>query len=261
MTGIDRYSDYDNFAWMYNRHWGSRFTPGALAVLGELVLPEIPAGAAILDLCCGTGQLAGYLSEAGYDVTGIDGSEEMLKYAGENAPVVDFMCDDARTFNLSPSFDLVTSFFDSLNHVMTIEELAYVFKNVYRCLLEEGLFIFDMNLEPGFLDKWQGYYGIIEDDHVCLFPQSYDAGKRVARFDATMFRLTDYWYRSDVTLLQKCYSVDEITAALSEAGFSILDTFEYTLEKGRKDLTADSGRAFFLCEKNRLIEDSISRPA
>ncbi|UCD09389.1 MAG: methyltransferase domain-containing protein [Dehalococcoidales bacterium] len=247
--GKKRYTDYDDFAWMYNRHWGSRFTPGALAVLGELVLPEISAGAAVLDLCCGTGQLASYLSVEGYNVAGIDGSEEMLKYARENAPGVDFICDDARTFNLPTSFDLVTSFFDSLNHVMTIEELTSVFRNVFSCLLKEGLFIFDMNLEPGFLAKWQGYYGIVEEDHVCLFPQSYDPEKRIARFDATMFRLSDYWYRSDVTLLEKCYSAEEISNALSEAEFFILDTFEYTVESGRQDLTADSGRAFFLCEK------------
>ncbi|HEY95660.1 MAG TPA: class I SAM-dependent methyltransferase [Dehalococcoidia bacterium] len=249
MRESNRYSDYDDFAWMYNRHWGSRFTPLALAVLGELVLPEISAGAAILDLCCGTGQLARFLSEEGYDVTGIDGSEKMLKYAREIAPGVRFICEDARTFDLPPSFDLVTSFFDSLNHVMTIKELTAVFRNVYSCLLEEGLFIFDMNLEPGFFAQWQGYYGIVEDDHVCLFPQSYDPEKRIARFDATMFRLTDYWYRSDVTLLEKCYSVEEIRNALTEAGFSTLDAFEYTLEKGRQDLTVDSGRAFFLCEK------------
>ena len=124
MRESNRYSDYDDFAWMYNRHWGSRFTPLALAVLGELVLPEISAGAAILDLCCGTGQLARFLSEEGYDVTGIDGSEKMLKYAREIAPGVRFICEDARTFDLPPSFDLVTSFFDSLNHVMTIKDVT-----------------------------------------------------------------------------------------------------------------------------------------
>jgi hypothetical protein len=64
-----------------------------------------------------------------------------------------------------------------------------------------------------------------------------------------MFRLTDFWYRSDVTLLEKCYSLEEIRNSLSEAGFFILDTFEYTLENGRQDLNDDSGRAFFLCEK------------
>ena len=52
-----RYTDYDGFAWIYNKHWGSRFTPGALAVLGEMVLPEIAPDATILALCCGTGEL------------------------------------------------------------------------------------------------------------------------------------------------------------------------------------------------------------
>src|SRR4030042_3587050 len=146
MTGKNRYSDYDDFAWMYNRHWGSRFTPGALAVRGEMVLPEISADAAVLDLCCGTGQLANLLSDEGYHVTGIDGSEKMLKYARENAPGVDFVSDDARTFNLPPSFVLVPSFFDSLNHVMTIEEMTSVFRNVYSCLFEGGLFVFALNL-------------------------------------------------------------------------------------------------------------------
>jgi hypothetical protein len=132
---------------------------------------------------------------------------------------------------------------------MTVGELKTVFSNVYSCLENGGLFVFDMNLELGYLSKWQGYYGIVEEDNVCLFPQSYDPETRVARFDATVFRLTDYWYRSDVTLLQKCYSVEEIREALREAGLNISDVFSYTLEEGRQDLTGDSDRAFFLCRK------------
>ena len=135
------------------------------------------------------------------------------------------------------------------NENVSVEELKSVFRNVYSCLLDEGLFVFDMNLEPGFLTQWQGYFGIVEDDHVCLFPQSYDPEKRIARFDATILRLTDYWYRSDVTLLEKCYSVEEIEDTLSETGFLIMDTFDYSLEFGRQDLTTNSGRIFFLCEK------------
>ena len=72
------YSDYDPFAWVYNRHWGNNFTALALLVLDRLVLPYLPARARILDLCCGTGQLARALSARGYQVTGLDGSKEML---------------------------------------------------------------------------------------------------------------------------------------------------------------------------------------
>jgi len=69
------YSDYDPFAWVYNKHWGDSFTQHALPVLEKLVLPHLPAKARILDLCCGTGQLAQVLIERGYQVTVLDGSE------------------------------------------------------------------------------------------------------------------------------------------------------------------------------------------
>ncbi|NWF71134.1 MAG: hypothetical protein HXY40_18785 [Chloroflexi bacterium] len=35
------YSDYDDFAWVYNRYWGD-FSVRALPVLEQLVLPHIP---------------------------------------------------------------------------------------------------------------------------------------------------------------------------------------------------------------------------
>ena len=79
------YSDYDPFAWVYNKYWGNEFTPRVFPILEQLVLRELPAGARVLDLCCGTGQLAGTLTALGYRVTGVDGSTEMLRFARENA--------------------------------------------------------------------------------------------------------------------------------------------------------------------------------
>ena len=243
-------SAYDTFAWVYNRHWGTQFTPRAVAVLDEVILPALSSDAAILDLCCGTGQLAAILSDRGYRVTGIDGSEEMLKYARDNAPETGFIHADACEFSLPETFDLVTSFFDSLNHVMTLEELERVFRNVRSCLKPGGLFLFDFNLEAGYLDHWKGYNGIVEDDHVCVFPLEYDAQNRLARFDAVIFRLIEgCWYRSEVHLTQRAYTVDEVRAALERAGMAVTCLFAYDAAAGRQELSADSGRAFFLCRK------------
>jgi hypothetical protein len=49
---MTRYSDYDPFAWVYNKHWGN-FSRRIFPVLDELILKNIPARAHILDLCCG----------------------------------------------------------------------------------------------------------------------------------------------------------------------------------------------------------------
>ena len=82
---MKRYTDYDNFAWLYNQEWGA-FGENIFPALKIIAGDKLPDGAKILDLCCGTGQLAKVLTEKGYQVTGIDGSAEMLRYAKENAP-------------------------------------------------------------------------------------------------------------------------------------------------------------------------------
>jgi SAM-dependent methyltransferase len=244
------YSDYDPFARVYNKHWGNSFTQYALRVLEMLVLPNLPAEARILDLCCGTGQLARILSERGYRVTGLDGSAEMLRFARENAPGVEFIHDDARTFRLPPVYHAVISAFDSLNHVMTLEELTFVFRNVYAALREGGLFLFDLNMEAGYRTTWNDNFGIVEDDMVCVVRSGYLAEERTARFDATIFRRRQNWERSDITLFQKCYTEGEVRSALESAGLSEIHACSYNLHLDLRPLTEDAERAFFLCEKS-----------
>lgn len=250
------YSDYDPFARVYNKHWGNSFTQHALPVLEELVLPHLPGKARILDLCCGTGQLAHILTERGYRVTGLDGSEEMLRFARENAPEVEFIHDDARTFRLPPVYHAAISTFDSLNHVMTLEELTSVFRNVHAALREGGLFLFDLNMEGGYRVTWNDNFGIVEDDLVCVVRSSYRPEEHTARFDATIFRRQESWQRSDITLFQKCYSEAEVLSALGTAGFSETRTYTYDLYLNLQNLTADSERAFFLCHNPAAADGS-----
>jgi len=246
---VTTYSDYDPFAWVYNRHWGNNFTALALLVLDRLVLPYLPARARILDLCCGTGQLARALSARGYQVTGLDGSKEMLRFARENAPDCEFLHADARSFKLPAVYHAVVSVFDSLNHIMSLGELTSVFSNVYATLLSGGLFLFDLNTEEGYRVSWNDNFGIVEEDHVCVVRCCYHPEERTARFDATIFRLTDYWYRSDVTLLQKCYSEAEVRSALESAGFTQIRAFACGEEQELGELTEESVRAFFISQK------------
>ena len=118
---MKRYTDYDAFAWLYNREWGTFgsniFFPALKVIAGD----KLHDGARIIDLCCGTGQLAEVLVQKGYKVTGLDGSAKMLRYARRNAPAAKFILGDARTFNLPAKYDAVFSTFDSLNHIMTLE--------------------------------------------------------------------------------------------------------------------------------------------
>jgi len=246
---VTHYSDYDRFAWVYNKHWGNEFTHLALQVLEKLVFPHLLAKARILDLCCGTGQLAQALISRGYRVTGLDQSAEMLRFARENAPSGEFIVDDARSFKLPAVYHAVVSTFDSLNHIMSLEELTDVFGNVYAALQKGGLFLFDLNMEAGYRICWNDNFGIVEDDHVCVVRTSYRPEERTARFDTTIFSLQEGWHRSDVTLFQKCYSEAEVQSALKVTGFTKIQCYAYNEQLALEKLAGETERAFFICQK------------
>lgn len=246
----DRYSDYDPFAWIYNKHWGS-FATQVVPVLERLVLNDLPPGARILDLCCGTGQLAHALSAQGFSMTGIDGSESMIAIARENAPDAAFRVDDARDFTIDVEFHAALSTFDSLNHVMSLDELTNVFRNVYGALKGGGVFVFDLNMEEGYRTRWRGSHGHVEDDHVCIARSSYPPEEGIGKTEITMFfREGDRWERADVTLLQRCYAKDEILNALESVGFVESGVFDRAGDLGEK-LSRFPGRSFFVCHKPR----------
>ena len=240
------YSEYDPFAWFYNKYWGGEYSRPALAIYNVLLFPHLPDGGRILDLCCGAGQIANGLTERGYRVTGVDGSDAMLRFARANAPDVEFIRADARDFHLPDKFHAVISAFDSLNHVMELEELKIVFRNVYAATEDGAIFLFDLNLEDE-SEMLGASLEMVEDDHVCVVRASYKPEEKLKRYDVTMFRLEDAsWLRSDLTLFQRYYAPDDVIAALVECGFSRVKTYDARREFG---FTISDGRMFYLARK------------
>jgi 2-polyprenyl-3-methyl-5-hydroxy-6-metoxy-1,4-benzoquinol methylase len=80
-------ADYDPIAWFYNQHSSAHYDRWALAMLECAIPGRISKGTRILNICCRDGVVARELALRGYQVTGIDGSEEMVRYARANAPL------------------------------------------------------------------------------------------------------------------------------------------------------------------------------
>lgn len=234
----DGFGDYGAFAWLYDREWGEnslQFVPA----LDRLVLDGLPVGSRILDLACGTGQVAALLAERGYRVTGLDVSEEMLAFARSHAPGVAFVQADARTFELPDTVDAVLSLYDSLNHIMSVDDLREVLARVRAVLVPGGRFVFDLNTEDAHpAGVWRDSF--VGEDYVAVVQSSYDAEARKARFVAILFRPSgEGWERTDVTLLQRCHTEGEVRDALRRAGF--IDVV--TVPAG--DLGLRPGRLFY----------------
>ena len=103
----------------------------------------------VLDLGCGTGSITEILADKGYDMIGIDYSEEMLNVAldkkeksGNN---ILYLNQDMREFELYGTVRAIVSICDSMNYMTTEEDLRDVFKLVNNYLDIGGIFIFDLN--------------------------------------------------------------------------------------------------------------------
>jgi len=245
MLFADRYVDYDPFAWFYNRYWGSHFAQEYWDIVERVLLSQVPKNANILDLCCGSGQLARRLSDAGYRVSGIDGSGALLHFARDNAPKAEFTTGDARSFTIIDKFDAVVCAYDSLNHIMDLVTLGNVFNNVYSSLKKNGYFFFDMNLEEGFLARWHGTSSAIERDHVLATSSTYVPEHREGRLNVTAFVNEKRWKRIDVTIIEHCFAKEDVLTRLSKSLFRNARTYNSHRELGKPEI----GRMFFLSEK------------
>lgn len=195
-------------------------------------LPQKPE--LLLDLACGTGSMTLTLADRGYDMIGVDGSAEMLNIAmnrarAANHPEILYLLQDMREFELYGTVGAVTCCLDSVNYLTEDGDLEECFATVHNYLDPDGLFFFDVNTPY----KFEHIYGdnsyIFEeetDDRLiwCGWQNYYDPESRLCDFDLTVFTEDDdgRYRREDESHTERCYTLDELTAALSATGFELL---------------------------------------
>ncbi|MEH2308011.1 class I SAM-dependent DNA methyltransferase [Nostoc sp.] len=252
MISTTRYDDYDVLARIYNEDWASGIFQETLPVLEKLLLPDLTKGAHILDLCCGTGHLAQQLLKHGYKITGIDGSEQMLHYARENAPEAKLILGDARFFDLPATFDVVVSTTGSLNYVMKLEELEDVFNNVYNALTNNGIFLCHFFSEEEYRSNWNGKVsGDVKDDYAWSTKNIYNSESKLGQIYLTVFSLVEQtWQRLDKVISESCYTKEEIISALETAGFSEISIYDACCDL---EILQTPGSTYFICHKRLYI--------
>nr|WP_239581672.1 class I SAM-dependent methyltransferase [Jeotgalibacillus terrae] len=221
----DTYSEYNFLAEFYDKHWGD-FYEGLYPLIkkhyDEFAFPDEK----ILDICCGTGQFIRKLWNEGYNVTGLDGSEEMINVAKVNNPNVEFLVKDIRDFNFPNEYKMITCLFDSINHITKNEELLIVFKNVYNSLTEGGKFIFDVNTYRNFNDYWNNEFEIIEDQYRISIKTKFPVKPDIASMNIKVLSLQNDTILKENTILERCYETSEIKQMLLKCGFKSVNSLE-----------------------------------
>ena len=184
----------------------------------------------VLDLGCGTGTLTELLSQKGYDMMGIDNSEEMLRIAMEkkekSGNEILYLCQDMRDLDLYSTVGTVISVCDSVNYLIEDEDIADTFSLVNNYLYPGGIFIFDFNT----VYKYETVIGddtIAENRDNCSFiwENYYHEEEHVNEYDLTIFvkeEKQELFRRFSETHYQRGYTLAEMERFVQEAGMEIL---------------------------------------
>lgn len=187
----------------------------------------------LLDLGCGTGGMTELLSANGYDMIGIDNSEEMLEIAMDkrtrSGHDILYLMQDMREFELYGTVRAIVSVCDSMNYIMEAEEIKEVFRLANNYLDPEGIFIFDFNTEYKYREIL-GDRTIAESREDCSFiwDNYYYEDEQVNEYELTLFiKETDSLYRRFQEMhYQKAYTLDQMRALAEAAGLVFVAAYD-----------------------------------
>jgi SAM-dependent methyltransferase len=251
---------YESFAYTYDRlmegmpyeDW-LRFAKEAWREYG--ITPRT-----IVDLGCGTGNLAIPLRVEGYSVTGIDLSEDMLAVAQQKAErqpsltkggSLTWVQQDIREWELIEQVDTVISFCDCMNYLLEEADIVQAFQQTYQGLKQGGLFLFDVHTPKQLQNYAQTQPFFLNDEDIAyIWTSEYDEDRMEIEHALTLFIQEEAdpskFRRVDEQHIQRAYPLKWLEQQLLEAGFTEVRQaadFRWQLPK------ASTERAFFAARK------------
>jgi SAM-dependent methyltransferase len=187
----------------------------------------------LLDLACGTGIPTLLLAKRGYRLTGVDRSEEMLAVlrSKQDGLAVATLAADIRDFSLAEPHDAAICLYDSINYLLTEDDLVRCFGCVRRALVPGGLFVFDMNTLFGLAEHWGTRTTVREAGGVySVWQNSWDAEARVSTLHLTFWEQPEpgkVGPKFEEIHQERAYEQVEVKRSLLAAGFERVRFFQH----------------------------------
>lgn len=230
---------YTSFAKVYDLFMDNIDYPMWCDYLTGLLKEYGIADGLVLELGCGTGTMTELLADQGYDMIGVDASEEMLEEAMEKRLIsgnqILYLQQDMREFELYGTVRAVISICDSMNYILEEEELLQVFRLVNNYLDPGGIFIFDMNT-PYKYETVIGNTTIAEnrEEGSFIWENYFDEESRINEYALTLFLPVEdqegLYRKQEEFHYQKAYTLQQILHLLEESGLkceAVYDAFTH----------------------------------
>jgi len=205
----------------------------------------------VLDLACGTGTMTSIFTERGYELIGVDSSEEMLMVAREKVYHLSgtqplYLHQLMPKLDLYGTVDAAICCLDSLNYLTHPQDVQQTFARLKLFIAPGGALVFDVHA-PQKMEKLDGQVFLDErDDVYCVWRTEYRKRAKMLDYYVDIFRRAEdgAWERSFEEHHQRAYTVEELTAWLKAAGFTSIRTYG---DQKMKRPGENEGRIYFSC--------------
>jgi len=234
----------------------------------------------IVDLGCGTGTFTQLLSNVGFEMIGIDNSEEMLMIASgkkfenkseyeeceksdeleleeefdetqklQRSDSIIYTLQDMRDFAVPTPVSAIVSVCDSMNYIIEEDELSNVFKCVKKALDENGVFIFDMKTQHFFRDIL-GENTIAEnrENAAFIWDNYYYEDESINEYEMAIFveEESGLFRKYNETHVQRGYTVEEVKISLAVSGLEAVNVYDAFTQNPP---TPNSERIYFVVKE------------
>ena len=231
---------YTNFAEVYDTFMDNIPYEKWAEYLHEIMEEYNIREGTLLELGCGTGNMTEQLASMGYDMIGVDNSEDMLELAMEKrlktGHDILYLLQDMQSFELYGTVKAVVSVCDSVNYVTDEAELKEVFRLVNNYLDPRGICIFDFNTEY----KYREILGdrvIAEERDECSFiwDNYYNEQDKINEYELTLFVQSkedpELYRKYQEVHYQRAYTLEKIKTLIEKAGLRYIAAYDAYTKK------------------------------
>lgn len=212
------------------------------------------SGGLLLELGCGTGSMTELLSQKGYDMIGVDNSEDMLEIAMDkrvnSGHDILYLLQDMREFELYGTVRAVISICDSMNYILEEEDLLQVFRLVNNYLDPGGYFIFDLNTIYKYEQIGESTIAENLEEASFIWDNFYDAKTQINEYELAIFipEGEEGLYRKyEEFHEQRGYDPEVIRRLLEEAGMQFVAAYDAFT---RNPVRPDSERIYVIARES-----------
>ncbi|MCK4956415.1 MAG: 4-hydroxythreonine-4-phosphate dehydrogenase PdxA [Candidatus Cloacimonetes bacterium] len=207
----------------------------------------------ILELACGTANIASLLTEQGFQVDASDLAPEMLKIAAKKKYVPNLyyanMLDEIKT----GKYELILLLFDSLNYLSSIEEVSTLLTNTHKALQKNGMFIFDITTIKNSIDNFDGFVNLEDSiDQYIIHQSDLDKESNIQTTELTFFTKKGFNFsRADEIHKQTIFSIKKLKEVIKASKLKLVgiyssDSSTNLLKRRSSVLENDYSRLFMV---------------